>query len=207
MWITGRKDILYDWLSDLEHRLFVRRIKSADFPFIESYNKYDLLAEYIINGKRPREFTDESSYLLLMILEICFSLDEIHREELLNAYFSRIVEGKDPDGTPFIDYEIDLLGWDPPADWEERILTETVISGVSLGVNNFKTLSENNLSMSEKVLEFVNKSRKSSTFKFSGKIPRTVLILACIKNASPLPPEFWREWIFGNKKDEDSDKI
>jgi hypothetical protein len=34
-------------------------------------------------------------------------------------------------------------------------------------------------------------------FKFPEGLPLSVIILACLKHRSPLPPEFWRLSIFG----------
>ncbi len=49
------------------------------------------------------------------------------------------------------------------------------------------------------VPRYIEATKKMTDHNISAKIPTSVYILACIKNNSPLPPEFWRNTIF--KKD------
>jgi hypothetical protein len=51
------------------------------------------------------------------------------------------------------------------------------------------------LSLSEKIREYVTQTRLRYPWN-KPDIPLAVLILACIKHRSPLPPEFWRGTIF-----------
>ena len=94
--------------------------------------------------------------------------------------------------------EIDLLGWSPPEDWGQRILRERVVDGTSVITANFKGYAGLDKPLSEAVLNFVNESKEQYPFVRPKNIPRTVLILACIKNKSPLPSAFWRDIIFKN---------
>lgn len=156
----------------------------------------DLVAEYAATSIKPPEFTDNSSYLLLMILEICLSLKDEYRDELLNKYYRRIVRGTGDDGKSLSDFEIDLIGWVPSDDWGEKILNEGVTDGIAITTNKFHEMPEDTKPLSEKIREFVRQSREKSQFKIPTDIPRAVFILACIKNRSPLPPDFWRGTIF-----------
>jgi hypothetical protein len=79
---AGRMKDIYGWLSELENRLLIRRVqKHMPIPFIESNSRMDLVAEYAATGDRPYNYSDSSSYLLLMILELCFSLPDSQRDE------------------------------------------------------------------------------------------------------------------------------
>lgn len=160
----------------------------------------DLVAEYAATSIKPPEFTDNSSYLLLMILELCLSLGDKYRDELLERYYKRIVRGIGGDKKPISDFEIDLIGWAPPDDWGKKILNEGVTDGIAITTNNFHEIPEDTKPLSEKIREFVRQSRERFSFKIPSDIPRTVFILACIKHKSPLPPDFWRGTIFTSEK-------
>lgn len=199
LWQAGREGEIYEWLSDLESRLLVRRIGNANLPFIEGRNRMDLVAEYAATSIKPPEYTDNSSYLLLMILELCFSLEDKYRDELLNRYYKRIVRGIGDDNNPLANFEIDLIGWSPPDDWAKRILKEQVTDGIAITTGNFERVAKADDPLSKKIEEFIMQSREKFPFKRPCDIPLTVYILACIKHRSPLPPEFWRGIIFKNK--------
>lgn len=200
LWQAGKEDEIYKWLSELESRLLIRRIKNSNLPFIEGRNRMDLVAEYVATSIKPPEFTDNSSYLLLMILEMCLSLEDKYRDELLDRYYRRIVRGIGDDGNSLSDFEIDLIGWAPPADWREKILNESVTDGIAITTNNFHEIPEDTKPLSEKIKEFVKQSREKFPFKIPSDIPHAVFVLACIKHKSPLPPDFWRGTIFTSEK-------
>lgn len=193
---------IYEWLSDLESRLLVRRIGNANLPFIEGRNRINLVAEYAATSIKPPEYTDNSSYLLLMILELCFSLEDKYRDELLNKYYKRIIRGIGDDNNPLANFEIDLIGWSPPDDWVKRILKERVTNGIAITIGNFERVAKADDPLSKKIEEFVMQSREKFPFEKPCDTPLTVYILACIKHRSPLPPEFWRGIIFKNKSNE-----
>ena len=172
----------------------------SGLPFIEARNRMDLVAEFAATSKRPPEFTDGSSYLLLMILELCFSLEESQRDELLKRYFEQIVKGIGEDGQSLGNNKIDLLGWIPPDDWDVRILREPVTDGTAIMTHNFEFHSDDQRSLAEKIRDFVEQCREKFPSKTFLEVPRAALILACIKHQSPLPPKFWRGIIFPEKK-------
>ncbi len=196
LWQAGKEDEIYKWLSELESRLLIRRVKNSNLPFIEGRNRMDLVAEYAATSIKPPEFTDNSSYLLLMILELCLSLEDKYRDELLERYYKRIVRGIGGDKKPISDFEIDLIGWAPPDDWGKKILNESVTDGIAITTNNFHEIPEDTKPLSEKIREFVMQSREKFPFKIPNDIPHAVFVLACIKHKSPLPPDFWRGTIF-----------
>ncbi len=192
---------IYRWLKDLQMCLLTRRAKMSGLPFIEGRSRMDLVAEYAATSRRPAEFTDDSSYLLLMILELCFSLEENQRNDLLVTYFRQIIKGVDSEGQYFDAREIDLLGWIPPNDWAERILRESVTDGISILTHNFEMPPNDEQSLAEKIPGFVEDSRKEFHSNPNCDVPDSVLILGCIKHRSPLPSDFWRNIIFTSKKD------
>ena len=189
LWQSGCQDEIYNRLGALENRLLTRRARISGIPFIEARSRMDLVAEFVVTSKRPTEFVDGSSYLLLMILELCFSLKESQRDELLERYFTRVVKGVDEN-------TIALLGWAPPVDWDKRILHERVVDGVAIPTANFSSDPNDERSLAKKIRNFVGQCRKKFPSKEVFEVPQAALILACIKHRSPLPPEFWRAIIF-----------
>lgn len=196
LWQSGCQDEIYNWFGTLENRLLTRRVRISGIPFIEARSRMDLVAEFAATSKRPTEFVDGSSYLLLMVLELCFSLKESQRDELLERYFTRIVKGINKNGQSIGTKEITLLGWDPPADWGKRILREKVVDGIAIPTANFSSDPSDERSLAKKIRDFVGQCRKKFLSKEVFEVPQAALILACIKHRSPLPPEFWRAIVF-----------
>ena len=201
LWQSGCQDEIYNWLGALENRLLTRRMRISGVPFIEARSRMDLVAEFSATSKRPTEFVDGSSYLLLMILELCFSLEGSQRDELLERYFTRIVKGIDENGQSIGTKEITLLGWAPPDDWDKRILHKKVVDGIAIPTANFSSDPSDERSLAKKIRDFVGQCRKKFLSKEVFEVPQAALILACIKHRSPLPPEFWRAIIFDPDED------
>lgn len=198
LWQAGRRKDLYEWLSELETRLLIRRArKHISVPFIEANSWLDLVAEYAATSERPYNYSDSSSYLLLMILELCFSLPDAQRDELLERYMKRVVKGIGDDGQSLVEGEIELQSWVPPGDWSESVLKEAVTDGIAIITSNFELTVEKAKSLAERIKELVEQTRQKHPWKApAGGVPLTAYILACIKHRSPLPPEFWRDTIF-----------
>lgn len=194
---SDKRKNIYRWLSELESRLTIRRSRVySGVPFIESRNRLELVAEYIATSSRPPEYTDSSSYLVLMLLEICFSLDEKEREEIIERIYRRIVSGLGDDGKKIADNPLDLLSWVPPQDWSQRILKEAVYEGIGITTHNFSNLGQNKANLTDKIKNFVSQVRAQYPWQLDPNIPRSILLLSCLKHKSPLPPEFWRSIVF-----------
>jgi hypothetical protein len=211
IWVTlfqaGRTQDIYEWLSELEARLLMRRAqKHIPIPFIESNSRMDLVAEYAATGKRPYNYSDSSSYLLLMILELCFSLPDNQRDELLNRYMNRVIKGIGDDSQSLTESAVDLQSWVPPEDWSGRILEGPVWDGVAIITGNFERLREKATPLSERIRRSIEETRQKHPWKILDYVPMAPYILACIKHRSPLPPEFWRGTIFPTESSKTSDK-
>lgn len=199
LWQTGKQKDIYEWLCELESRLLVRRVhKELSVPFIEANSRLDLVAEYAATGDRPYDYANSSSYLLLMLLELCFSLCESERDELVERYMRRVVKAIGEDGQSLVKKEIDLQSWVPPEDWWDRILKGPVLDGIAVTTNNFDQVTEKAKPLCERIRDSVEEVREKHPWKMRGRdVPLAAYILACIKHRSPLPPEFWRGIIFG----------
>src|SRR5207237_6462241 len=111
LWQVRRIDDIHKWLQGLRSNLLVRRAGTVPIPFIEGGNSLDLVLEHVATGEKPPEFCEQSSLLVLCILELCFSLELAKRNELLSAYYQQIVLGQDSYGHQIKDRQpLDLMG-------------------------------------------------------------------------------------------------
>jgi hypothetical protein len=178
----------------------MRRVNIVPIPFIEGGNSLELVFEYLATTKKPPEFNDQSSLLLLCLLELCFCLEPKKRDELIALYYREIVLGQGADGKQLKDIEpIDLMGWLPPSDWATKILLQSLASGGECHVLSTLDIRETTAgaSIAKNIEQFVSQARSVQQFESPDWLPASVLILACLKHQTPLPPELWRLPIFG----------
>jgi len=201
LWQVARYNDVGEWLNGLFSPLLVRRIGAVPLPFIEGGNSLELVLEHVATGEKPPEFSDQSSVLLLTLLELCFSLELEKRNELIEKYYQQLVLGRDGNGQQFKKCEpINLMGWMPPTDWAKKVFTKSLANeGESQTLEMFEVESNNGTgaAIASRIEEFVQQSRKASKTKFPDDLPVAAIVLACLKNRSPLPPEMWRIAIFG----------
>ena len=200
LWQLKRTNDIYAWLQGLQRCLLVRRAGTITLPFIEGRNSLELVFEQAATGEKPPEFCDQSSMLLLCILEFCFSLEPEKRNELLARYYREIVLGQDSFGEQMKDRtSIDLMGWLPPEDWGQKVLNKSLADeGESQTVESFSSpLGNDGSAIAERIEAFVRQSRSTRKTQFPNGLPTSVIVLACLKHRSPLPAEFWRHSIFG----------
>ena len=136
----------------------------------------------------------------MCLLELCFSLPDAARDTLAGLIYGRLVKGKTGDGHAIDGSKpIDLMLWLPPADWHERILT-TCLAKEGECVTIALSPYDRDLSNEELVgaiRQFVDVTRRDRPFQWKTEIPMSVVILACLRHGTPLPPELWRQSIFG----------
>lgn len=200
LWQVGRTGDIYKWLCSLGKRFFVRRTGRVPIPFIEGSNSLELVFEYVATNQKPPEYCDQSSLLLLFLLEICFSLELGKRNELLLLFYRQIVLAQDINGRQFTNCtSIDLMGWLPPEGWIERILSQSLAGeGECITLETFKLpVGSDGEPIAQWIKDYITKSRVAKHFKFPEDFPFTAIVLACLKHKTPLLPEFWRIPIFG----------
>lgn len=194
-------DEILNWLVEMENRLITRRISNFQLPFIEGRNNLELLTEYAATQKKPFGYVDDSSYLLLMILELSFILPEEKREKIIRNYYKHIVEGIGDDGSKITDSpEIELQSWEPSDLWHKNVFEQNIMDGVAISTGNFKNIIDENgnTDLADKIKSFIQESITKFPNKINFEIPQAAYILACVKNKSPLPPFFWRNIVFPN---------
>lgn len=193
LWQTGNQEELTLWLTCLKNRLLARRINPNTLPFVEGGNRLELICEYIVLKEKPEEFVDTTSYLLLMLLEMCFSIQNSdEKNKLINEYIEKLVCGNiysNPKDNEDV-FKINLQSWIPEKDWSENVINKQIKDGIYVP---FTTREKDYV---KEIEDFVKMTRKSDNFSVNLAIPSSIYILACIKNKSPLPPEFWRAQIW-----------
>lgn len=186
----GRPDDIFAWLQALEQRLRIRRAGKLPLPFLEGYSLLERVFEQAVTGKKPADFMDKSSYLLTMLLELCFSLEpEAARHEMVGRIMRHLVLNLDNGVPPSHAEPLTLVGWRPPADWSPRVLEERVTGGIGIALQLTNSLEPREQAAS--VTSSAVRSRQA--LALSEGIPASAHVLACLKFSSPLPPEFWRQ--------------
>ncbi|HRI47331.1 MAG TPA: hypothetical protein PL089_14915 [Ignavibacteria bacterium] len=191
------ENIIENWLLNLLNYLTSRRIGNM-VPFIEGGNRLDLVCEFTGTGVRPDEYIDDSSYLLMMILEICFGLKSDNKK-LTELFFKHIVLGYGDNNELLIKEEksINLQSWVPPDNWDEKIfLNKATQEGIVVDISDFWIRLDNLEELDNRILDSIQKSINKFPNKIDNDIPLSVYILGCLKNQSPLPPFFWRHLKF-----------
>jgi hypothetical protein len=131
-----------------------------------------------------------------MLMELCLGVPQKHGEDLLRSIYKQLVFGRNADGTTLkLQETVELMGWVPPKDWHLRIMNEAVLDGVCLPAHF--TDGEGDLALPVALKKFIDNSRKEYPFNPPAGVPASIQVLACIKNVSPLPSEFWRASMFG----------
>lgn len=195
--ILGRYDDLLAWFHDLFQRLLLRRLGKAGCRVIDCRNSWDALFEYLASNEEPHAGFGRSSYLLLMLLELCLGVPERRGEDLLAVIYKQLIQGQNSDGTQLpLKETVELMGWGPPGDWHLRILREPVLDGVCLPTHF--TNGEGELAIQVTLKKFIENGRKEYPLNVSTGGPTSIFVLACLKHASPLPSEFWRASLFGS---------
>lgn len=199
---AGRGNDVDRWLQMLANRLFMRRSGNAQIPFVEGTNSLERVFESVATGEKPHEFCGGSSVYLMCLMELICSLPQGRRDRLLEVVYRRLVLGRADCGAQMDGCAaIDLMLWIPPGDWGDRILTETLADEGECVTIRFDRPGEPEPSTGEDIadalLGFVNETRRKRAFAYPEGLPLSVVVLACLKHRSPLPPELWRRSVFG----------
>lgn len=181
----------------------------VQIPFLEGRNSLDLVLEFVATTEKPAEFCDESSLLVLTLIEFCFGLEPTKRNELIASFYRHLVLGIDVAGKQLENYPpLELMGWTPPNGWVGQVLVKSLASEgecQSIGVLEIDTDADSSV-IADEINTFIAEIRSSRPTELPAELPASVIILACLKHRSPLPPEFWRGSIFPSvEKQSESD--
>jgi hypothetical protein len=194
---AGRLADIGEFIVDLQSRLFLRRFGRNDLPFLDSANSLRNVFEQVATKPADSLISTQSSFFVLVLLELCCLIPGDSREQLIAAIHRRLVLGAADVGDPGEFKSLDLMSWIPPADWAQRIFAGPLQEGEAVVVHRF---SDNRDAGAPEILagmrRIVTEMRKAQTFELPEVIPLSALVLACLRYGSPLPPEIWRRHAF-----------
>lgn len=192
---TQRKQEFYNIVKEIHERLLFRRLGSGGVRLIDQSNSWEHLLEHIATGGDASKSFGRSSYLIQMLLEICAGDDDEYGNSLAEALFNQHIAGENSDGSS-LDFpeKIDLYSWVPPEDWGKQILRGDVADqGVCQSINSYYSINEDTEgSIIEKIRQFIRVARENNPHTLESTVPMAVLLLACIRHKSPVPPQLWR---------------
>ena len=188
------------YFQGLAHNLYLRRIgiKKTGIPFIEGGNNLKLVGEAIAIGEPPPDFIGNTSYLMLMAMDLCCSLDDTSRDALLEQFQYAVIEGKFSDGTTAEGVKpLVLQDWMPPPDWVNRVFKEHIHDGAAVTNPYADPMGlEEGKPIADRIRTYIKNVKEKFPAPPSEGISMAALILACAKNKSPLPSFVWRDMIF-----------
>lgn len=181
-------------LPGLVQHLYVRRVsKHTEIPFLDGYNNLDLFFEQVASGNKEVLITTQSSYYVLVLLELACLLGDKFIETNLARFHRQLVLGAfDSDPQPPLK-PLNLMSWQPPSDWARQVLTGYVEDGTTVPRGQFcDKVEASSAEIHAEMKHFVSEMRKTSPPPDEFPVPLGPLILASIRHRSPLPPEIWR---------------
>lgn len=189
--LNNKTEQFLEFLHELQMNLQIRRIPNPPLPFIESCNRWDLIAERMTTQEVPIDWNESSSYLLTMLLELMLMFDDAKAKENIDFTFKNIIEKNNQ----YKNEEIDLVSWLPPENFEDIVFSKQVSTGTGVSTSNFGDFSNSKKEKMDVIKEFIEESSQRDIDIKKLKRPFDTYILACLKNKSPLPPAFWRSII------------
>jgi hypothetical protein len=192
---VGRWDDIQGWLTELTQRLQMRYHGVCDLPAIDYRNSWELLMDSLSGTDPKNRVPSGSSYFILMLMELSLTLPDARGNELVRAIYKIFVEdpGTVPKGPNGITEPLDLIGWSPPADWSNRVLSGDGDGGHGISVAIDKGDPASSLR------NYISKSRDVKVDRLDPPGLPSVFVLACIRHRSPLPSFFWRQLSDGSK--------
>lgn len=190
----GKIQHIHEWLQKLTQFLAVRRGPKQVWrlPFIESYSRMDMVAEFAVTRERPIGFKDQTSYLVMMLIELSSILPpDQHKEIVLKIVSSVVMPSSEKNQEQDGEEPLRLVSWAAPENWATEILKGGMArTGTLKVVGCYGSTAEE---VADELIETAwNVRMKGDTPDMFGESP-VMQILASIRHRSPLPPAFWRK--------------
>jgi hypothetical protein len=195
---AGRLADLALIIENLVSRLYPRRLGRSSLPFIDGGNSIANVFEQVATQPDPPMILAQTSFFVLMLLELCCILPDESRDKLLALMHRRLVLGAFDQGDPGDIRPLDLVSWIPPDDWSKQVFKAEMPEGQGVGVGAFASHREvSSTEILAGVRALVAEMRKvGSRFRQPADVPIAASILASLRHGTPLPPELWRRWAF-----------
>ncbi|MCW5547327.1 MAG: hypothetical protein KIT44_00005 [Opitutaceae bacterium] len=200
---ADRQDEIYAWLDNLSKRLALRRRDAGPLRVLSTENTWESVFETIVEGTPQTKSYGRTSYLFLMLEEMCLLFGNPVRDQLLDSIHNHLALGVNSKGES-LEYEedVELASWAPPVGWERLLLEGKLFeqddSGICITTGNFvRYPNQKEVGLADCLVDFIKQSREKYPLRRETPLPLPVLFLACVKHRCPIPPEFWRAPIFG----------
>lgn len=187
--LTGSLNDVEAWLNELLQRIHIRYFGHCDIPGIDRRNSWELLMDDLA-GTNPKEsIPTDSSYLILMLMELCLILPDGKAKALVARFHKIFIEEPKARPREFTESDdaVNLVSWSQPADWSRRALDGNPGGGHGIAVS----LDPN--SPFEDLREFIQKSSNKKIDRFDPPELPSIIGLSCLLNSIPLAPFFWRQ--------------
>jgi hypothetical protein len=182
---------------ELIQRLCLRRVEIGEIPFPDGYNSLENVFEQVASGNREKLVMAQSSFLVLMLMEMCLLFGKADRDSLVAMIHRRLVLGDTGSPRSQETKPLTLISWIPPEGWDTRILKGPVEDGDVITCGPFSNDPD---ATAEQIIlamkSLVNKMRATGRQPDKLAIPLGPLVLASIRHKSPLIPEVWRAAAF-----------
>lgn len=195
---AGRLPEFASLVEDLVARLYARRLGQSSLPFVDGANSLANVFEQIALKTDPSVVLSQSSFFVLMLLELCCILPDEQRNKLIPLIHRRLVLGVFDRGDPGSERPLDLMSWIPPNDWSKQVLGDQMSEGQGVVVGAFANQRE---ATADKILAGIRRlviAMKDAhpPSPQDADIPLAASILASLLHHTPLPPDLWRRWAF-----------
>jgi hypothetical protein len=193
---AGMLNLFVDFLSELINRLWIRKNRPIELPFLDGRNSWQTVFEEISTRPDDPLIINQSSFLILMLMELACSLPSKQGDSALTTIYHAIVASDSKD-TKNENKALDLISWIPPADWAKKILSGPVEDGECVTISNLVNIDQADpATIRDALTHLCSEMRKVTPELEPTPTPVSALILGCLRNNSPIPPEFWRRSIF-----------
>lgn len=194
---AGRMREAASFFVPLTERLYLRRIGGADLPFLDGHNSLESVFEQVAAKSEDKVIVTDSSFFVLMLLELCCYHPPAERDDLLAHIHRRLVLGAYDVGEDNENRPIDLISWIPPRDWETKVLSGYVDDGDVVSVQPFaESRDAKGAEIYSGLQHLVSQMRSTPLLELKSGVPLGALMLASLRHRSPLPPDLWRESAF-----------
>jgi hypothetical protein len=179
-------------------RLYPRRLGRSSLPFIDGGNSLANVFEQVATKPDPPMILAQSSFFVLMLLELCCILPDESRDNLVALIHRRLVLGAFDQGDPGDRRPLDLMSWIPPDDWPRQVFNAEMPGGQGVAVGAFASHREaTSADILDGIRKLVAEMRNAGPrFRQPPDLPIAASILASLRHGTPLPPELWRRWAF-----------
>jgi hypothetical protein len=195
---AGRVPEVKDLFEALVQRLWLRRLGHSVLPFLDGGNSLDNVFEQVATRPDRPTVLSQSSFFVLMLLELCCVLHDDTRDDLICKIYRCLVLGAFGPRSPGNSRPLDLMSWIPPENWGEQVFDDKMQAGqpiaVHLEAHEDTRAAADILSGLRQLVAAMREA--APRLRLPGDAPVAAAVLASLRYGRPLPPELWRRWVF-----------